>query len=398
MLLQSCANLSKVANSANGNSQHKRRERQEFDRIARRLKVKVQHDFYNKVTVGAIRRLKDIKLPKQYSLYKNLKLVYPEFSWQPFLFKPVQSGFWKDVSNQRQLFDWIGEQFGLETQEDWYKMTGKRIYDISTGFFHNYYTGSLVVALRTIYSQYQWNPLRFAKVPHYSWSQQNNQRELFDWLGEQLGVCNLDDWYKVSCSQVAAVAGGLFSHYFHGSLISALRSVYPEHNWDEWMFKRLGKKYWTRAHSERPKLVLERLKEKYKIQKPSQWFVCTIDRSFFVALSFTELFTKNIWTLGSKVWWSDKDSGDFLPRCKLASDLLHHRGRSFLAGNSMTSIWNLEDLYNPTQSMLASLTEIQTHFNINGHSIDCYLPEVSLAFEFQGGQHHQQIFRGCFVQ
>src|SRR4051812_38832409 len=99
--------------------------RKKFDRAALKLRVKTQNDWY-RITVKKLRELCSLQIGK--NLHSALTTVYPEYSWQKFHFRPVPRGYWKDVAHQRELFDWIAEEFGLETQLDWYSITGKQIY------------------------------------------------------------------------------------------------------------------------------------------------------------------------------------------------------------------------------------------------------------------------------
>jgi hypothetical protein len=44
-----------------------------------------------------------------------------EFDWKPWLYQ-VPPNYWTDMKNQRRYFDWLEEEFGLESKEDWYKV------------------------------------------------------------------------------------------------------------------------------------------------------------------------------------------------------------------------------------------------------------------------------------
>ena len=40
-----------------------------------------------------------------------------------WLSKPVPQGYWNDMRNQRNFFEWIAIQRGFKTHEDWYQLT-----------------------------------------------------------------------------------------------------------------------------------------------------------------------------------------------------------------------------------------------------------------------------------
>jgi hypothetical protein len=50
------------------------------------------------------------------------------------------------------------------------------------------------------------------------------------------------------------------------------------------------------------------------------------------------------------------------------------------------------------QSMLEIISPAEPHVTINGYSVDIYLPQFSLAFEFQGKQHYVPHKRGSLKQ
>ena len=54
--------------------------------------------------------------------------------------------------------------------------------------------------------------LRYTNKRRY-WQDIKNQREYMDWVAQQLGVTNPEDWYKVSSQQVIKQGGGVINAY-----------------------------------------------------------------------------------------------------------------------------------------------------------------------------------------
>jgi len=49
--------------------------------------------------------------------------VYPEFDWIIWKFNRVPMGFWKDKTNHKKFFDWLGKQLEFKSLEHWYNIT-----------------------------------------------------------------------------------------------------------------------------------------------------------------------------------------------------------------------------------------------------------------------------------
>src|SRR5688500_15558951 len=60
-----------------------------------------------------------------------------------------------------------------------------------------YYQGDLRKALQDLYPHHDWLMWRFTRVPPKWWASKENQKIYIEWIGKQLGVQQLDDWYKI---------------------------------------------------------------------------------------------------------------------------------------------------------------------------------------------------------
>jgi hypothetical protein len=57
------------------------------------------------------------------SLLKALQTIYPDHAWDGSQFRQVSSGYWRDTTHQRDLFEKIGQKMNIRAMEDWYKVT-----------------------------------------------------------------------------------------------------------------------------------------------------------------------------------------------------------------------------------------------------------------------------------
>jgi hypothetical protein len=138
------------------------------------------------------------------------------------------------IKRLRRKFDLLASKLGIETQSDWYGLVGKEVRDSGGLHLLNYYfKNSLPSALKSVYPEFDWKPFLFQFMPTNYYTHLHNQREMMDWIAEQLGVEKQEDWYKINGTTVKRLgADGLFTHYYNNNFFSALQSIYPEYEWN----------------------------------------------------------------------------------------------------------------------------------------------------------------------
>jgi hypothetical protein len=78
-------------------------------------------------------------------------------------------------------------------------------------------------------------PWKFLKTPKNYWGDDNNKKKYLYWLGKQLGIKELNDWYKVTPKDIKE-HGGQTLVYVYSSLPNLLSIAYPDHNWEKYKF------------------------------------------------------------------------------------------------------------------------------------------------------------------
>ena len=84
-----------------------------------------------------------------------------------------------------------GHFFKLKIEKDIYAIGGKTL-------LRNKYDGTVYTLLSTVYPEYDWLPWKFHRTSRNTWKEQETTRKFLEWAGNQLGVKELSDWYKVS--------------------------------------------------------------------------------------------------------------------------------------------------------------------------------------------------------
>ena len=218
-------------------------QRQFLDSISKDLKMKTHDDWY-KLTAKDIRNKGGYRLMQIYSgsLYKALQKIYPEHSWKLSEYDRVPVGYWTDVDIQKQFLESIFRELEMKTLDDWYKVSTKEVRDRGGYRLMDLYSGSLMKALQLIYPQHKWDISKFSKVSNGFWNNINNQRELFDSIGSELGIKKLDDWYSIKSDLIddSPKLSSIITHTYSSSLMKALQAIYPEHLWENSKFSHVS--------------------------------------------------------------------------------------------------------------------------------------------------------------
>lgn len=167
--------------------------------------------------------------------------------------------------------DRVAEKLGIERQEDWYLATSEDLRDLGAdNLLHRYYNDSFSLALQSIYPEFEWCLFHFVSVPQNYWKAKDNQKKMFDWMADQLGIQVQQDWYSVSLEDIHLLGGqGLLTNYHSNSLFSALQYVYPDFEWIPWL-TRVPRNYWKETKNQRA--ALDDIAERLGINKQEDWY------------------------------------------------------------------------------------------------------------------------------
>lgn len=125
----------------------------------------------------------------------------------------------------------------IQSFEDWYHITVNDVIATEGGkALLNLYGGSLVKALRSVYPYYIWRVWNFKHLPFAYWDDFKHHRQLFDSIADELGINELNEWYKVKQKDIKKMADYVIHKYYQGSSIRAIQSIYPEYPWQLWKF------------------------------------------------------------------------------------------------------------------------------------------------------------------
>ncbi len=74
------------------------------------------------------------------------------------------------------------------------------------------------------------------------WKDSENQCQFIEGMAKQLRITSMDQWYYVEKADIVERGGNLLiNEVYRGSLIEAIKGVYPHHDWKVWQFKQVPK-------------------------------------------------------------------------------------------------------------------------------------------------------------
>jgi hypothetical protein len=114
--------------------------------------------------------------------------------------------------------------------ENWYSITSETIRKYGGNHIISKY-GTVSKLLESIYTEHKWQTWRLGKVPHGYWQNMQNRVDLVEWLGKELKIQELDDWYRISDNQIQQLAP-LTSIRAFGGVYSLLPQLYPKYPWN----------------------------------------------------------------------------------------------------------------------------------------------------------------------
>jgi hypothetical protein len=105
----------------------------------------------------------------------------------------------------------LEKKVGISSLDDWYQVSAKDV--LTNGGYlvlgHSHSRHKLAKSLQSEYPYHKWEVTRFVHWQQGQLQSADVQRECLLWIGKQLGVVKLDDWYSISTNKVDAVAGAL---------------------------------------------------------------------------------------------------------------------------------------------------------------------------------------------
>jgi len=255
-------------------------------------------------------------------------LAYPEHSWAVWKFNATPLWAWDSVCVQREFVEWLCDVLETETPEDFYpllphSLRGKEGYNMILKL----YSGSVPLFLSTVYPEHEWEMWKFHNTPkleQWQWSDKKCQERFFLSLHHRIGVERMEDWYKLSISDVLMEGGMDLLRLYNDVPAKALMSLYSHHDWQFWRFSPPPPGAWTSVINRRK--FIEWLGGIYSFLVPYGYYSLTNEMIslqggsallHFSTKYYNERPVEVITELFPEIWW---DVAQFLPSLPLEKE------------------------------------------------------------------------------
>jgi len=201
-----------------------------------------------------------------------------------------------------------------------------------------------------------------------------------DELGKKLGVKNTSElykWYNISLKDLTQIGGGGVLAHFSNSLHRALTSAYPEFDWLPWKFMNSPRYIWNDLGV--MKKALRYVETQLRFSNSQDWYRVTKEQ--LKDLEVEQLFIRNggLSETLKKFYPELQFEEKYMLSGGYKKGLQRHLG--FVIREIFPNEEVREDYLHPQLIYEKTKSPMQ---------LDYYLPNLAMAFEFQGVQHYNE--------
>ena len=199
-----------------------------------------------------------------------VKRTFVDYEWLEWKFAFAPRGFWKVTGNCQRYLKWLADQLGVQTADDWYRITVQDFKDNHGWGLLQTYDSSPTKVLTTLLPEYRLRISQFDTRPQSFWKAKENQKSFLKELAVKLEYKALDDWYQLTFDAVAKHGGYGLLRQYNGSPAAAVMATFPNHDWLEWRFTNVPQGFWADESSRRRYFVW--LGKRLGISRMDDWY------------------------------------------------------------------------------------------------------------------------------
>jgi hypothetical protein len=88
-----------------------------------------------------------------------------------------------------------------------------------------------------------------------------------------LGLKSAEDWYRISATQIDNLGGRSLLLHYKSNMYLALKTVYPDHEWDSVRFHRVERNRWASKATQ--KAFFDSVEKNIGMQSKEEWYTMT---------------------------------------------------------------------------------------------------------------------------
>jgi hypothetical protein len=106
-------------------------------------------------------------------------------------------------------------------------------------------------------------------------------------VSKQLDIHHYDDWYNISPGDVISSGGGSILKHYDGCMVTMLKSVFPQQDWQPWRFAKKPNGVWKNEENRRQ--FFNWAAKKLNVSNWDDWF--NYSKDHVIALGGGELMS-----------------------------------------------------------------------------------------------------------
>ena len=305
------------------------------------------------------------------NIYEIFQTHYPTHQWDKYKHFKANYGYWETRSNLKNFFDNLYNKLNFKTWKDWYKLKNKTIIENGGNSILQKNSGSLFFLLKRLYPQHDWNILENIRFPNGFWHSIENQRLFLTDFAKKFNIENYEQWYEITNQKIIKNRGGGLLNMYNGSLFDALKSIFPDENWN------LMKSSKRNRIQNKKEFSIHLIKE-FSIEKKEDWYrisnkqiknsncACLIHSNSSLFRFLSNFYDDQQW-----------NQSYFLQSIKRSAQRALFINIKRLIDKQIV----MEEYYHP-------LLKFKSGSFVQ---FDVFVPSIEIAFEYQGEQHFDDI-------
>lgn len=327
---------------------------------------------WNCITRKDLQQFGLTKILCQYkSIFDMLDIVFDNYPWK-LLNNKLPLGFWDDINNHRKFLDQLGNSLSYSKFEDWYSIT-KNVIKMNGGSQLLRKYSSIYDMMKQVYPKFDWEFYSFPVLQKY-WNSTENQKDFLIFICNKFNIDTTDLIILERDDYIRMGGSGLLKKY--KNIPTMLQMLYPDINWNIFQRKKVPYNYWKDQNN--VKQFLEKFKLKYKISSVNDW-----ERVSWKQIKqeggsgLVTYFNSSLFDMLSRIYPNENWNKENLQRSNKKS----------------SQKW----LFTLLKNLFVGKEIIEEYFEFISREsgialeLDIFLPEIKLAFEYNGEQHYKEI-------